>query len=335
LRKDWKKLVEIVSTFENTPVLVAGDLVLDRFWFGAVQRISREAPVPIVRLFKAFLAPGCAANSAANLASLGARPVVIGVVGKDSEGTQLIKLLEELGAETKYILRERSWVTPTKTRILAGTIHGPKQQLVRVDIGEDATYSRGVISGLEAVLAKAAQKVKASIISDYGYGLCENLDILSILGKKTPTAVDSRFAMSSFIGATTATPNEEEFERAIEKAAPADRKTFEKEAESLRKKLKLKALLVTRGSKGMALFQESKAPVHIPVAGKDEIVDVTGAGDTVIAAYVLSLARGAAYEEAANIANVAGGIAVQKPGTATVSKEELVKWIELWGKGKI
>lgn len=335
MKKNWQKLIKIVRGFEKTPILVAGDLVLDRFWFGAVQRISREAPVPIVRLYKAFLAPGCAANSAANLASLGARPIVLGVVGKDSEGSQLIKLLDKLGADTRHILREPSWTTPTKTRILAGTIHGPKQQLVRVDIGEDSVFTKPVVKKLESMLKKAAPKVKASVISDYGYGLAENVDLLKVLGGQRLTAVDSRFAMTSFAGAATATPNEEEFERAIGKPAPADMKLFEKEAESLRKQLKLKALLVTRGSKGMALFEESKRPVHIPVAGKDEIVDVTGAGDTVIAAYILSLAGGASFEEAAQIANVAGGIAVQKPGTATVSREELAEWIELWGKGKI
>jgi len=335
LKKDWRKLIKIVAGFEKTPILVAGDLVLDRFWFGAVQRISREAPVPIVRLYKAFLAPGCAANSAANLASLGARPVVLGVVGRDSEGNQLVKLLDKLGADTKHILREPSWTTPTKTRILAGTLHGPKQQLVRVDIGEDAVFTKSVVSKLETMLKKAAPKVKASVISDYGYGLAQNVDFLKILGSNRLTAVDSRFAMTSFSGAATATPNEEEFERAIGKPVSSDIKLFEKEAESLRKQLKLKALLVTRGSKGMALFEGSRDPVHIPVAGKDEIVDVTGAGDTVIAAYILSLAGGASYEEAARIANVAGGIAVQKPGTATVSREELAEWIELWGKGKI
>lgn len=334
MKKDWKKLVQIVSSFEKTPVLVAGDLVLDRFWFGAVQRISREAPVPIVRLYKAFLAPGCAANSAANLASLGARPVVVGVVGKDSEGSQLVRLLDRLGADTRYILRERSWTTPTKTRILAGTIHGPKQQLVRVDIGEDAVFTRQVVAKVEMSLKKAAGTAKVSVISDYGYGLAGNVDLMKVLGGRTLTAVDSRFAMTSFAGAATATPNEEEFERAIGKPAPGDLKLFEKEAEALRKKLRLKALLVTRGSRGMALFEGNK-PVHIPAAGKDEIVDVTGAGDTVIAAYVLSLAGGASYREAAQIANVAGGIAVQKPGTATVSRAELTEWLELWGKGRI
>jgi D-glycero-beta-D-manno-heptose-7-phosphate kinase len=335
LRRNWEKLIEIVSAFDKTPVLVAGDLVLDRFWFGAVQRISREAPVPIVRLFRTFLAPGCAANAAANLASLGARPVVLGVVGQDTEGDQLIALLKTLGAETRFILREKPWITPTKTRILAGTLHGPKQQLVRVDIGEDSNYSKAVVSKLKSRLANAGKKCRASIISDYGYGLAENLDLFSLKSVKKVIAVDSRFAMTKFAGATTATPNEEEFERAIEKPAPSDKKAFEREAEALRKRLGLKALLVTRGSKGMALFEEKRAPVHIPVAGKDEIVDVTGAGDTVIAAYVISLAQGASYEESANIANIAGGIAVQKPGTATVSREELVKWIKLWGKGQI
>lgn len=335
MKKHYKKLIRIVESFENTKILVAGDLVLDRFWFGTVQRISREAPVPIVKLAKSAIAPGCGANCASNLASLGAKPVVFGVVGKDPEGDSLIKLLKKIGAETKLIIQEKRFSTPTKTRILAGSLHGPKQQLVRVDSGEEPQFNSALKRKIEENLKSAVKNVLSSIISDYGYGLFENKNILEIIKNTKIVGVDSRFSLLNFKGATTATPNEEEFEKALKKPLADDLKEFEKEGERLRALIELDALLVTRGSKGMALFEKGKRAVHIGIVGKDEVVDVTGAGDTVIATYILSLSKGADFVEAANIANVAGGIVVQKPGTATVSQNELVSQLEKWGRNLI
>lgn len=324
--------MKIVECFGNTKVLVAGDLVLDRFWFGTVQRISREAPVPIVKLVKSAIAPGCGANCASNLASLGAKPIVFGVVGKDFEGENLVKLLKKIGGETKFIVQEKGFSTPTKTRILAGSLHGPKQQLVRVDSGEEPQFNNAFKRKIEENLKSAVKNVSSAIISDYGYGLFENKNILDILKKVKIVGVDSRFSLLNFKGATTATPNEEEFEKAVKKPLSDDLREFEKEGERLREVLELDALLVTRGSRGMALFEKGKKAVHIGIVGKDEVVDVTGAGDTVIATYILSLSNGADFVEAANIANVAGGIVVQKPGTATVLQDELVSQIEKWGR---
>ncbi|MCX7830849.1 MAG: bifunctional ADP-heptose synthase [Acidobacteria bacterium] len=332
MRANYKKLIKIVESFGNAKVLVAGDLVLDRFWFGSVQRISREAPVPIVKLIKSSTAPGCGANCASNLASLGAKPLVLGVVGRDEEGKSLVELLRRLGCVTKYILMERDFSTPTKTRILAGSLHGPKQQLVRVDSGEEPDFKANLLKKIEQELRRAVADACSAIVSDYGYGLFENTKIFEIIRKVKIVGVDSRFSLLNFKGATTATPNEEEFEKAIKKPVPETRNEFEKEGEKLRSALGLDALLVTRGSKGMALFEKSKKAVHIDIVGKDEVVDVTGAGDTVIATYILSLSQGADFAEAANIANIAGGIVVQKPGTATVTQEELISHIDKWGK---
>lgn len=332
MRKHFKKLVKIVESFGNTKILVIGDLVLDRFWYGTVQRISREAPVPIVKHTKSVIVPGCSANCASNLASLGTKPIVFGVVGKDFEGKSLIKLLNKIGGETRFIIQEKEFVTPTKTRILAGSLHGPKQQLVRVDYGEEPKYNNVLNKKLEEKLKSAVKNVTSAIISDYGYGLFENPNIFEIIKKVKIVGVDSRFSLSYFKGATTATPNEEEFEKAIKKSLPEDLREFEKEGERLRAFLELEALLVTRGSKGMALFEKGKKAIHIGIVGKGEVVDVTGAGDTVIATYIVSLSNGADFVEAANIANVAGGIVVQKPGTATVSQSELISQIEKWGR---
>lgn len=335
MRTHYKKLKKIVSSFQNSKILVVGDLVLDRFWFGTVQRISREAPVPIVKLLKNTIAPGCGANCASNLASLGAKPSIFGIVGKDKEGYDLINLLKKMGGETKFLLQEENFSTPTKTRILAGSLHGPKQQLVRIDSGEEPKFNKGTMSKLEERLKEAIKKVSVTIISDYGYGLFDNKNIFEIIKKVGIVGVDSRFSLMEFRGATTATPNEEEFEKATKKKISASLNDFEEEAERLRNSLELEALLVTRGSKGVALFERGKRAIHIGIVGKNEVVDVTGAGDTVIATYILSLASGADFVEAANIANIAGGIVVQKPGTATVSQKELVTTIEKWGKNQI
>ncbi len=334
MKNHYKKLINIVSSFDGAKIVVVGDLVLDRFWFGNVQRISREAPVPIVKLVKTSLLPGCCANTASNIASLSGIPILVGIVGEDREGKELLNILENLGAKTRYVLQEKGWRTPTKTRILAGTSHGPKQQLVRVDSGENPSFKKEGVEEIKKSLKRAIKETDFVIISDYGYGFCESCDLLSLLKGKV-VAVDSRFNLGSFCGATTATPNEEEFEKEIGKEIPKDNKQFYKEGENLRRRLNLEALLVTRGSKGMALFERNKKPLEIDIVGKDEVVDVTGAGDTVISSYILSLSKGADFAESANIANVAGGIVVQKPGTATVSREELIKQIELWGKGKI
>ncbi len=332
MRKHYKKLIKTVESFGKAKILVLGDLVLDRFWFGTVQRISREAPVPIVKLAKSSIAPGCGANCASNLASLGAKVVIFGVIGKDSEGDSLIKLLKKLGAETRFVLQEKNFFTPTKTRILAGSLHGPKQQLVRVDSGEESVFEQRIYLKAEKILKKVIVNVSCAIISDYGYGLFKNKKIFEISKMAGITGVDSRFSLLDFKGATTATPNEEEFEKAIKKPLPENLSEFEKEGERLRAQLELDALLVTRGSKGMALFEKGKKAVHIDIVGKDEVVDVTGAGDTVMATYILSLSTGADFVEAANIANVAGGIVVQKPGTATVSQKELISQLDKWGR---
>ena len=335
MRERWRNLSEIVGRFAGIRVVVAGDLVLDRFWYGAVQRISREAPVPIVRLTRTRLVPGCAANTAWNLAALGATPVPVGVAGQDREGDALLSLFAEKGIPVDAIARPEAWETPTKTRILAGPLHGPKQQLARVDSGEANVFTPGLVSELRSALDRALEGAGALILSDYGLGLVGAVGVQEYSGAVPVSALDSRFALGQFHGLTTATPNEEEFEEACEVSLGDDEALLESVGESLRARMGLKALLVTRGAKGMSLFETGQRPLHLPVVGSDQVVDVTGAGDTVIAAYVLALCAGATFPEAAAIANAAGGIVVQKHGTATTGVEELKATLQAWGEGKL
>jgi len=335
MRERWKDLKEIVGRFAGTRVVVAGDVVLDRFWYGNVQRVSREAPIPIVRLARTRYLPGCAANTVWNLAALGATPVAVGVVGDDSEGHALQHLFESNRVGLDGITSWPSWVTPTKTRVLAGTLHGPRQQMVRVDSGEENEFPQALVAEVRRKLEKALEGASALVLSDYGYGLVEATAAQDFLSKVSLSAVDSRFDLTRYQGLTTATPNEEEFERAVGKPVGEDESLLDAEGEALRRRLGLKALLVTRGAKGMSLFEDGCAPRHMPVVGSDQVVDVTGAGDTVIATYVLGLCAGASFQEAAAIANVAGGIVVQKHGTATTDPQELARTLQLWGEGKL
>lgn len=335
MRESWRDLCEIVSRFNGKRVVVLGDLVLDRFWYGTVQRLSREAPVPIVRLADTRLMPGCAANTVWNLSALGAAPVPVGVVGTDPEGQEILALFEKRGIHSGHLERWPPWVTPTKTRVLAGTFHGPKQQMVRVDSGEENLFEENVIGRMKGHLASALEGSDALIVSDYGYGLAQAIRAQDFLTDARLSAIDSRFDLESFSGVTTATPNEEEFERAIGKTVEDDGALLESEGQALRARLGMKALLVTRGGKGMSLFEQGRPPLHLPVVGSDQVVDVTGAGDTVISSYVLALCAGATFPQAAAIANAAGGIVVQKHGTATTTPEEIRHTLQEWGEGRL
>jgi len=335
MRERWQELSEVVGRFGGARVVVAGDLVLDRFWYGTAQRISREAPVPIVKLIRTVQLPGCAANTIWNLAALGSVPLPVGLVGTEFEGRQVVRLFEEKGFDCSGILREPGWETPTKTRVFAGTLHGPRQQLARIDSGEQNAVGVDLAGILRKVLRQALKGADALILSDYGYGIVDAVFDPEVLGLVPISAIDSRFALTSYKGLTTATPNEEEFEKACGIALAEDEHLLEKEGERLRERMGLSALLVTRGAKGMSLFETGLPPVHLPVVGSDQVVDVTGAGDTVIATYVTALCAGATFLQAAAIANTAGGIVVQRHGPATATPEEIRAALKAWGKGKL
>jgi rfaE bifunctional protein kinase chain/domain len=318
------RLCRLVRDMQGQPVLMLVDLVVDRFLSGTPKRISREAPVLILRYAGESLAPGGGANAVANVQALGGRPYPLGLVGDDESGSELLDALAAKGIPTAGILVRPGYRTPTKTRILAGFPSGIKQQVVRLDREQEVVLSPAEVAALKATMARTGV-VRAAILSDYGYGSVAP-DLLpavrAAVGAEGAIVVDSRFRLGDFAGLDGATPNEEEAEtllgRPLDDAAGDDTVA----GHELRNRLRARYLLVTRGSRGMSLFTPAGA-AHLPVHGTAQVADVTGAGDTVIGTFVLALAAGATPLEAMVLANYAGGIVVMKMGTATVSSAEL------------
>src|SRR5262245_30845382 len=321
-----ERLLALLPSFSGRRILVAGDYVLDRFLYGHPKRVSREAPVLILRFSRQVDLPGGAGNTAANVRSLGGEPQPVGAIGADPEGRALRSVLEERGIATANLLEAKGWTTPTKTRILGGAPHSIKQQIVRYDREEplpaDETFSRLLVERLE----ESARGAAGAILSDYGYGAVQPSAIArlrSALPKGAPVLVDSRHALTSYVGADAVTPNEEELEESAGFPIGDSDRDLDRAARALRDRIGCRTVLVTRGSRGMALYDGDSEPARIPVHGTDQVADVTGAGDTVLATFSLALASGASPVEAALLANFAGGVVVTKMGTAVVTPEEL------------
>jgi D-glycero-beta-D-manno-heptose-7-phosphate kinase len=321
-----QRLLSLIDAFAGRRLVVAGDYVLDRFLYGHPKRVSREAPVLILRFWKEEHLPGGAGNTAANVRSLGATPVPVGFVGKDDAGRQLTEVLRERGIETEGLLPAAGYSTPTKTRILAGARHGIKQQVVRYDRESSLPEETDLAARLADLLARACGGADAAVLSDYGYGAVRknaNALLRASLRAGAPILVDSRHGLAGFAGADAVTPNEEELEEWIGRPLGDSTEELESAARALQRQIACPIVLVTRGSRGMALFREGDAPISIPVHGTDQVADVTGAGDTVLATFSLALAAAATPLEAALLANFAGGLVVMKMGTAVVTSEEL------------
>jgi rfaE bifunctional protein kinase chain/domain len=306
---------------------VVGDLVADQFVYGEISRVSREAPVLILRHERTETVPGGAANCAANLASLGARAAVVGALGEDAAGVALLEKLRAAGVDCDGVSVSPEHQTTTKVRILAGHAHSTRQQVIRMDY-EGEPGARGARAGeIAEGLRRAAEEADAVVVSDYNYGVA-GAEVARFLREWSaatgrPVLVDSRFRLPEFAGLTSATPNEDEVEQVAGRRLEG-RDALERAGEELRARLSMRALLITRGSRGMMLVEEGAPPLHIDAVGAREAVDVTGAGDTVIAAYALALASGAPFADAARVANHAGGLVVMKRGTACVFAEELL-----------
>ncbi len=305
---------------------MVGDLIADQFVFGAISRVSREAPVFILRHEETQTVAGGAANCAVNVASLGANAVLIGVLGKDIAGNALLEQLEKSQVTTSHLIISNNWQTTTKVRIFAGQTHAPRQQVIRLDYENETKINAEIEAEIIEKLKTATEDADAIVISDYNYGVAgEKLAKMALevsRKKKIPLLVDSRYHLRNFAGATSATPNEDEVEQILEKSF-SDENEFTEACIKLRAQLDYQALLVTRGNDGMLLIEKDKKPLAIEVVGSRDPVDVTGAGDTVMATYALALASGATFAEAAKLANHAGGIVVMKRGTASVSPEEM------------
>lgn len=322
-----RTLADIVREFAGRKILVIGDAIADQFLYGEISRVSREAPVFILRHEHTETTPGGAANCAANLASLGAQVSLISVVGNDEAGISLLEKLGSAGIDCSGVFVSPDHHTTTKVRVLAGQAHSTRQQVIRIDYDGEADFDPKLRGQLTGQIGVRVSEAEAVIISDYGYGLADPSAAEGIRnateGAGIPVLVDSRFRLSGFPGLTSATPNEDELAHLIGRE-PADIAELESSGAELCQRLGYRALLITRGGHGMMLVEADKEPLHIEAVGPHEPVDVTGAGDTVIATYTLALASGASFAQAAHLANFAGGIVVMKRGTATVTAEELI-----------
>jgi rfaE bifunctional protein kinase chain/domain len=326
------RLLQLTDAMKGKLVVVYGDIVADRFIYGTPKRISREAPVLILRQYRDDTLLGGAGNAINNIFSLGGVPVPVSVVGNDIPGRAVLKRLEEQGIECGGILRTDRYATPTKVRILGGMPHASRQQIVRYDI-EDAFEMRPEETQVFAkILRESITGCDAALISDYGYGVVKPavVETLTRFAHGRPVTLDSRYNLLDYPGVTAATPNEEEAAAAAGTSLwNGEEDKLNEVALTLQQSLDCEALMITRGSRGMALLERDQSePLLIPVYGTDQVADVTGAGDTVIATFTLALAAGASFVEAAKLANYAGGIVVMKMGTATVSNEELRHAIE-------
>jgi rfaE bifunctional protein kinase chain/domain len=327
-----QRLVKIVESFPRVSVAVLGDLVADEFIFGEIARVSREAPVLILKHRERTVLPGAGANAICNLADLGVNVLPIGVVGDDEPGRLLLKAFRQKHIPISGIMKIKGRSTVTKTRILAGQTHSSRQQVVRVDRepenGLDAHVKRELVLAANGY-AKAAD---ALLVSDYGYGAASPEMLNAIRAKNNLNGIavtlDSRYRMLEYTGITAATPNEPEVEEALNVKIGTDTDRLYAAGKSILQKMKMDSLIITRGRHGMVSFERGSKPVEIPIHGTDDVADVTGAGDTVIATFTAALAAGADPEDAARLANCAGGIVVMKRGTATVSADELRRCLE-------
>jgi len=320
------RLLDTVAGFRGRTIVVVGDLIADEYLFGKPARISREAPVLILRFTEREILLGGAANAAHNVHALGARALPIGVVGRDAAGDELLTLFRAAGVPTDGIVTENGRTTPVKTRIMAGGYQATRQQVVRLDREPAGELQAITEDALVARLTALAERADAILLSDYGYGTVtpRAFERIRAIARRSGAvvSVDSRYQLPRFTGITAATPNEAELEQLVG-AASDDERGVEKAGRQLLERLDARLLLVTRGSRGLALLERDGATTFIPIHGTDEIADVTGAGDTVISTFTVALACGAAPIDAATLANMAGGIVVMKRGTATVSPSEL------------
>src|SRR3990167_6397555 len=327
---DKNRFKNILKKFSKQKVMVIGDMVADEYILGMTSRVSREAPVLILKYDSQTVLPGCGANAVNNIHSLGGTVFPVGIVGDDDMGRKLIALLKEKGIDTEGIISDEGRLTPTKTRILAGGSNTTKQQVIRIDRENSNIVNKRTEEKLLKIFNGMSKMMDAILVSDYGLGtisknILNSINRLAKSGKKVIT-VDSRFDILKYRHITAATPNTEEVEFALNITLNGN--TINKHGRKIISQIKSDGLLITRGMEGMTLFEKDGGITDIDIYGTDEVADVTGAGDTVISAFTLALAAKASMREAARLANYAGGIVVMKSGTATVTTEEIENAIE-------
>ncbi len=325
---DSADVLALIDELPGHRVAVIGDAIADEFVYGRVARVSREAPVLILEYDSTEVVPGGAGNAANNVAAMGGSALLAAVIGRDEPARRLLKSLHRR-VNPHTVIRTPRRGTTIKTRILAGGIHSAKQQVVRIDRVANGAIDKATRDAFFRAAVSAAMRSDAVLVSDYGGGLVSPAVVsrlrreLKSAGHVVPILVDSRYRLLNYNGLTACTPNESEVEQALGIRINDDSRVLERAGRQILEQTKMQAVLITRGSRGMALFVPREPTVHIPIFGSDEIADVTGAGDTVMATMALALAAGATFELAARLANYAGGLVVMKRGTATVSAGEL------------
>lgn len=315
-----------LKNFNKINILIIGDMVADVYLKGNISRVSREAPVLVLEHAGEKVVPGGAANVVHNVATLGGQAFAVGLIGNDKAGTGLRDILNDKNVETTGLIVEENRPTITKTRIIAGGSATVSQQIVRIDQEMKSPILNQTEESFINILKQVIDKIDAVVLSDYGSGMLSDkirsFIIESCQEKNIKTIVDSRYDILKFEGVSFVKQNEAEAAKAV---------GFELTSEDavvtagkiLLEKLQAEGIIISRGEQGMSLIQDNGEIHHIPVVDKSEVFDVSGAGDTAVAAFILAIASGAKPVEATKIANFAAGIAVRKLGTATVSNEEL------------
>jgi rfaE bifunctional protein kinase chain/domain len=320
----------ILARWRGKRVLILGDMILDEFIFGRTDRVSREAPVVVVRYDRSSCGLGGAANAAQNVASLGGAAVPIGIVGRDEAGSKLRALLAGKGIPVRCLISSGERCTTSKIRVMAGDYHAQQQQIVRIDKEQNGVIAPETEQRLLTLFRKELRKADAVIVSDYHQGLFTDRMIRESIGlcreSGKPVVADSRFRLGRFTGVTSATPNEVEAASAAGVEIAGD-VSIEKIGRRLLRRLASGSILVTRGKLGMALFEPRRRIKSVEVVGSPEATDVTGAGDTVVSAVALTLSAGSDMTAAMHIANMAASIVVMKRGTAVATQSELLSLI--------
>jgi rfaE bifunctional protein kinase chain/domain len=331
MNEDQKRLSGIAGRFPGRKIAVWGDLILDEYLLGDTRRISREAPVLILsyRSTEHFLGGG--GNAVLNLSSLGAVPIPVGFLGDDEAGDRVRSILAANGVSTEGLITTDRFCTPKKTRVLAGEQNTRKQQILRIDREERVPEDPALLDRMAAVLKGTLERVDALLISDYNFfNVREDLFLGAITACRTrgiPSSLDSRFRLLKFPGTTVITPNVPEAEAALGLDFQENPGGIEEAGGLLLERSGAEAVVLTRGSQGMSLFTKKTPPLSIPIFGTTDIVDVTGAGDTVISVFTLALAAGADFPDAARLANFAGGRVVMKRGAAVTTVSEILEAI--------
>lgn len=316
-------LMDLLDKFKNVRILVIGDLMIDKYLIGDVNRISPEAPVPVVKLKFTKLIAGGAANVAANIVGLNGMPYLLGVIGDDAEGELLLGILEKSGISSKHVVKIKDRQTTVKNRVLAHN-----QQIARIDQEENGPISQKDEGKIWLVIKKIMGAVDAVVISDYQKGLLSKNLIARLIkfskeNNKVVLVDPKGKDYSKYSGANLLTPNKFEVEE-VSRANGISDEMLETAGKRLKKNLKLDALLITRGEEGMTLFETRKKTLHLKALAR-HVYDVTGAGDTVIATLAMAIGAGASYPVASAIANTAAGLVVEEVGTCIIKINNLKK----------